>query len=233
MKADFAGRYPSGGHFPRKLKIDRLGIHATRVQIENLMDDVRELESQLEASNSALNAYRLRVQTDFDELRMKFEAELNGHLNSQSELHEQKLKSLRENLFESSAEITRLNEKLNHRAVVQWSPRLLIEKGSQASTQSRIVLVQSIVRGFLARTRVRRALTYIAAKQSGVLIALKKTKQGNSWLSWFSLPPFLIVFFNLWCCILTGETGWYVEPSGKIYYFVLIKVEIVYAKNLV
>ena len=52
-----------------------------------------------------------------------------------------------------------------------------------------------IVRGFLARQRVRNIMLFNLSKATGVLVAMKHTEQ--------------------------GESGWYAAPDGNIYYFVL------------
>jgi hypothetical protein len=62
-------------------------------------------------------------------------------------------------------------------------------------TSTRIEKLQAMVRGFLARATTKKIKIHHAAKASGVLIAMKKTIQ--------------------------GETGWYVGPDGSVYYFVL------------
>ena len=57
----------------------------------------------------------------------------------------------------------------------------------------RVVIMQSIIRRFIAKCRVRRKRFAIAAKEQGVLVAMRGTSQGKS--------------------------GWY-ESDGNVYYFV-------------
>ena len=59
----------------------------------------------------------------------------------------------------------------------------------------KIQKIQAITRGFNARSRVKQAKMHRDAKTSGVLVATKHTKQ--------------------------GESGWYCAPDGSLYYFVL------------
>ena len=58
-----------------------------------------------------------------------------------------------------------------------------------------IVKFQAAIRGYIGRARVLRTRNVLSAKQSGVLIAMKHTIQ--------------------------GESGWYLAPNGSVFYFVL------------
>jgi hypothetical protein len=72
--------------------------------------------------------------------------------------------------------------------------KALLEKRS-AEEDKAFVKLTSAARGYLGRQRVKRIQNFKKADETGVLVALKNTKQ--------------------------GETGWYAGPNGGIFYFVL------------
>ncbi len=74
--------------------------------------------------------------------------------------------------------------------------KAVLEPLTPRSSQ-KVVKLQSQVRGFLGKKSMDRHRTKIAARETGVLVALKNTKQ--------------------------GESGWYESPDGKVYYFICKK----------
>ncbi len=66
------------------------------------------------------------------------------------------------------------------------------------SLSKRFVNLTSVARGFLGRRRVNRLKLFKLADETGVLVAMSNTVQ--------------------------GESGWYVGPHGSIFYFVLKEV---------
>ena len=51
--------YPAKGKaFKQSLKLDRLGLHATRLQIETLLEDIRERDAVIDATNKSFDAAR-------------------------------------------------------------------------------------------------------------------------------------------------------------------------------
>ena len=171
--------FPVAGRFPKNLELDRMGLHATRVQIETLTEDLREAEDQLTNSQQAFENYRQRVLIDFENLQERVEIELQTQLQKQTDAYELKLKLISENLKLTETENTKLKRKLQNRAPVLWSPRNLEERGKDEKATKYIIKLQSKIRAFVARKQFLRTKTFIAAKQSGVLIALSGTVQGN------------------------------------------------------
>ena len=170
----------------KSLVVDRLGIQATRVQIEMLLEDIRERDVEVEMLRdavdlwrNALENYRSKVQSDFTDLQSRFEIELDAQLTAQASVFDVKYRSLQEALRVAEVEMTNLRGQINHATPVLWSPRALLRKGSDPETTQKIVKVQSAIRGYVARAKVDRSKTYLSAMQSGVLIALKNTNQGN------------------------------------------------------
>jgi formate-dependent nitrite reductase cytochrome c552 subunit len=186
--------------YPRILEIDRLGIHATRVQIETLTEDLRDAEEQLAMTQQSLETYRQKVLQDFQSLQDRVDSELQAQLRKQAEGYENRMKIMQETLVATEAENVKLCSKIAHRLPVLWSPRGILAKGSGADAEKKIVKLQARARAFVARKKYLRTRTYVSAKQSGVLVAVQGTQQ--------------------------GDTGWYVEPNGGIFYFVLVKVRI-------
>jgi hypothetical protein len=188
----------AAGMYPRNLEVDRLGIHATRVQVETLTDDLRDAEEQLALTQQSMETYRQKVLQDFSSLQDRVDSELQFQLKKQAEGYEMKIKMLQESIVATEAENLKLCTKMAHRVPVLWSPRGIIAKGSSEDTTKKIICLQSRMRAFVARRKYLRTKMYVTAKQSGVLVAVQGTQQGDS--------------------------GWYVEPSGGVFYFVLVKV---------
>lgn len=171
--------YPLAGKFPLSMTIDRLGVHATRVQIETLQDDLKDCEAFLAQTQSAFDAYRAKAVEEFEDLQAQFDKDLS----SQLDFFELKLQAGEASLAAANAEIDRLKLILASTTAEQKSssslssPRLSFLQNSAIS--SAVLKLQARARGFLARSRVKRTRMFIAAKQSGVLIALRKTVQGT------------------------------------------------------
>lgn len=199
---ELIGRLPfaavAAGKYLCNLEIDRLGIHATRVQIETLTEDLRDAEEQLALTQQSFETYRQKVLQDFSLLQDRVDAELQMQLKKQADAYEIRVKLLQESLVATEAENLKLLARMEHRVPVLWSPRAVLERGSDEDCAKKIVRLQSRIRTFIARRKYLRTKTYVSAKQSGVLVAVQGTKQ--------------------------GDTGWYIEPNGGIFYFVLVKV---------
>ncbi len=108
-----------------------------------------------------------------------------------------------------------LAELKDHKTAPPKDNNLLLAPASDLRFTRSIVKLQSAVRGFVSRRRVLNLRQLLAARASGVLYALKNTKQGN----YRSLDEFCFDLF-------VGETGWYTGPDGSNFYFVLDGVTI-------
>ena len=116
----------SSSSYPLNLQLDRLGLHATRIQIETLLDDLWHLDQILKNTEDELILYKNLV------------------------AHDQ-------------------YEQFNDDGV-----SITVNKNSNA-----FIKLTSIMRGFLARTRVKKMVSTNAAMSTGVLIATSNTEQGG------------------------------------------------------
>ena len=60
-----------GGWLNKTLAIDYVGLSGTRIQIETLVDDVKEKNAQLDLTYDTLNEYKNQVKIDMENLNIK------------------------------------------------------------------------------------------------------------------------------------------------------------------
>lgn len=206
LKGFLGEKFPKSQKFPTNLAIDLVALQATRLQIDLLMDDVRDYNNRLDQSRQMMAQLRMDATAEMDQI----------HVHYRSEIH-----SMQENVISLNKALQKVEaEKLKMLSdfaskQAQWEAGLLTPRRIEAKYSAiesnksdaikKLVKFQATIRGFLARSRVRRAKLKITAKQSGVLVALDPDHQ--------------------------GESGWYSGPNGMIYYFVLDNVSIDYLSN--
>jgi hypothetical protein len=84
----------------------------------------------------------------------------------------------------------------------------------------KLIKIQALIRGFLTRAKIKYFKKYLAAKSSGVLFAMKHTKQGN-----YACFKFYLLMNTISHGVhLAGESGWYAGPDGSLFYFILDNV---------
>lgn len=153
--------------FPLDLKIDRLGVHATRIQIETLLDDIQNRDQLLEQLYDEFLRFRSFSDAEKNKTIKKYQSELDR-------LHAQILE-YQESIQQLEAEISSLNHKLKLPSIEQkLSDMVLDSKLTRA-----FVKLTSIARGYLGRIRFNRIKSVKLAEETGVLIALKNTIQGD------------------------------------------------------
>ncbi len=59
-----------GGWLKKSLAIDYVGLSGTRIQIETLVDDLKEKNAQLELTSDTLNEYKNQVKIDMQNLNI-------------------------------------------------------------------------------------------------------------------------------------------------------------------
>lgn len=59
-----------GGRLTKSLAIDYVGLSGIRVQIETLLDDLKEINAQLELTTDTLDEYRNQVKIDMENLNV-------------------------------------------------------------------------------------------------------------------------------------------------------------------
>lgn len=153
--------------------LDRLAVHATRIQIETLIEDLKEKDLQLEKAHQGFESIQIQNITDFENLRMEYRDDLH---RLKTELKDTKAKLKRSELerlkiiHETEARIR------SHRKV----PAELTEKYAkiEADVEAKIIKFQARIRGMIIRSKVMKTKVIMSAEQSGVLVALKNTIQG-------------------------------------------------------
>mmetsp|Transcript_816 Transcript_816/g.1370 ORF Transcript_816/g.1370 Transcript_816/m.1370 type:complete len:992 (-) Transcript_816:209-3184(-) len=163
-------------------------------EIESLRDKIRsqekEKENQVISLNESLASERSAMQnlrnqiTSYENLLASRSVEINDLKAKETEM-KSRLSTLEESLqgAEEELRLSRMNSIEARSSTL--SPRSL----------SRVNKLQAAARGFIARASTTRMKIHHAAKTSGVLVAMRKTIQ--------------------------GESGWYCAPNGSLYYFVL------------
>eukprot|EP00981_Chlorochromonas_danica_P010651 scaffold3296_cov159-Ochromonas_danica.AAC.18 len=156
----------------RPVVIDRLAIQATRLQIDTLLSDLVERDAYISTLEAKVND----LQTQLSSQRLAVEEYSQALLG---------LDAIRN-------ELALYKEKYKGDALHGFLEKAQLVKESH---RGGLIRLTSIIRGFLARKRVKRLKLTRLADDTGVLVAMENTLQ--------------------------GETGWYLGPNGSIYYFVL------------
>jgi hypothetical protein len=188
--------FPANQKFPKTALIDRLSIHATRIQIETLMDEIKEKDLHINELYGVINQLKVNVNLGIGDIHAKHRQEINalheeiqGHLNTIQKLEYDKMK-LNSDLELADTKIAQTRAKSGPLERVSQ----LMKKLTKFQL-IKIVKFQAAIRGYIGRARVTRTRNVMSAKQSGVLIAMKHTVQ--------------------------GESGWYLAPNGFVFYFIL------------
>ncbi len=214
-----AGKVPSSTS--HKFTIDRVGLLATRRQLEELVKHAADLA----AANKALEKVHARFVEQHDKQILK----LNKDAVTEAVVNENKLQRLRdkcrvieEKLFDSerlyfkllarsqgkssrpSSHQSRLDGKVpgagaNSRPLIVGSMHEanlanLLKVSQSPEAMAAIVRLQARVRAFVTRFRLRKQRQAIAAQASGVMIALGSTEQGKS--GWYQHGPSYFFFSN-------------------------------------
>ena len=188
--------YPANQKFPKTGLVDRLCIHATRIQIETLMDEIKDKDLHINELYGIISQLKINIGVGIGDIHAKHREEvrafvevIKGHVATIQKLEYDKMKLNSElDLAETKIAQTRAKSGPLERVA------LLIRKLSKFELVQ-IVKFQAAIRGYICRARVLRTRNVLSAKQSGVLIAMKHTIQ--------------------------GESGWYLAPNGSVFYFVL------------
>jgi chromosome segregation ATPase len=144
------------------LQVDRVGIRATRLQIDSLTAQIEDLDSRHNQLAQELEDQSLRSDVALEEARAEI----------------QKLQREMENCRDiiKSLESERRRSILSRRV-----SELMQEKFELLSIENVVALVKltSMVRGFLGRARVKRLKASQLALEVGILSALNNTVQGE------------------------------------------------------
>ena len=159
----------------RQILVDRFGLQATRCQVEALMDDVLQRDEYIEI---LLNEYQ--------NLKLLYDVTLANNNGSSKTLlmtetiNEEEVAFLRQEIVLKDDKIEMLEYELEKYAAEK---KLELNQFIKSKVPfSRLALydkVTSIARGFLARRRVKHIRQLKLADQTGILVAMNPTKQGN------------------------------------------------------
>jgi hypothetical protein len=149
-----SGTNSSSNSMKHLLLLDRLGVQATRIQIDTLMEDIHARDDYIGGVE--------------DKLR---------ELQSLACQQQQQLEDCREALAgleeENGALLLYKERYLASRGAVNSSASFT------ALEQQKFVKLTSLARGYIARRRVKKLKMAKLADSTGVLVALENTKQGS------------------------------------------------------
>jgi hypothetical protein len=165
---------------PKNIAIDRLGLQATRIQLETLLDDLRVRDEYIAKMEDDLSTLRRTVQTTQTEAILKLNKQVEEYMSITAALKKEKEVLLYKTQFVKEDLLAQLHDKI---------------ETIDVKANKEFVKLTSAARGFLSRRRVNRLKLFKLADETGVLVAMSNTVQ--------------------------GESGWYVGPHGSIFYFVL------------
>lgn len=226
-----------------------MAIHATRVQIEALIEDIKERDVAIKKARGSLKLQKEKFDMDLKgvkkSLMIDIENEMEQKLNAQNLLKttQGELKSTKDTLNALKAQLDAKQKEIDSlkssththtrsaispltktRLSVLHSPGSPSSSSSPSSTstpmatkstshfnhvslhrlsgirlnmnqEKQLVKLQANIRGVLDRTRLAKQWKILAAKKSGVFLALGNTVQGGA--------------------------GWYLSPHGQVFYFIL------------
>ena len=161
----------------KNISIDRLGLHTTRVQIETLLDDLRVRDEYITKVEDELNALKTTHTEVVDKLNKQLEeySTTTSLLQKENEGLQYKTRFIKDELQDKLQLAAKLDDKM-------------------------FVKLTSLARGYLGRKKVDRLKLFKIADETGILVAMSNTVQ--------------------------GESGWYIGPQGSIFYFVLKEVSL-------
>ena len=212
------------GWLNKSLAIDYEGLSGARIQIETLVDDLKEKNAQLELTNDTLNEYKNQVKIDMQNLN------INHH--EVALLLTPSLYLLTYLLTHSlMQEIKRLaNENIRLQSIINKlsSQRIVNAKNSANNNQLHedhlncIVKVQAAVRGIMCRQELIQVHRAKFAEKDGVMHAVGRTVQGEE--GWYQNSKDSVLYFIIddsgkWKC-LAG-------PLDKKLYDILVRPPVV------
>ena len=168
---------------PKNIGIDRLGLQATRIQIETLLDDLRTRDEYITRVEEDLSVMKKTVYISQAEAILKLNKQVEEYACAIAALKKEKEELMFKTRFVKEDLLAQLQTKIG---------------SIDQSLSKRFVNLTAAARGFLGRRRVNRLKLFKLADETGVLVAMSNTVQ--------------------------GESGWYVGPHGSIFYFVLKEV---------
>lgn len=149
----------------RVLEVERVGIHATRLQIDSLTAQIEELDLRHQ-----------ELILELDEQNQTSDAAL---LEARAEITK-----LREEMEQCRVIIRTLEAERRRSILSRHVSEIFREKLQKLSIENVVALVRltSMVRGFLGRARVKRIKASQIASEVGILSALANTIQGRDHL---------------------------------------------------
>jgi hypothetical protein len=190
------------GWLNKSLAIDYEGLSGARIQIETLVDDLKEKNAQLELTNDTLNEYKNQVKIDMQNLNIN---------------HHEEIKRLANENIRLQSIINKLS-----------SQRIVNAKNSANNNQLHedhlncIVKVQAAVRGIMCRQELIQVHLAKFAEKDGVMHAVGRTVQGEE--GWYQNSKDSVLYFIIddsgkWKC-LAG-------PLDKKLYDILVRPPVV------
>ena len=206
QQAGQAQRRPVSQQSMRRLRarlvVDRVGISATRVQMEVLLGDIRDRTLELSIARNALSNYQKQVAADMERLQREMLDEADDARAAQREAvaewqarydHSQACLLAAQKALEAEKRASTLRGRSSKQD--EWQERFGGVAASLGAHQLRgLIRLQALTRGALERSKLRRLVLTLKARSSGVLMAMPNTAQGSS--------------------------GWYSAPTGEIFYFI-------------
>ena len=149
------------------LHLDRLGLHATRIQIETLIDDLRNRDELMERLHEELASYKKRTEEMMD-----------THVDAA----DKEVQRLREQLQEYKDTIKLLEKERGKLSATAAAAVTKMEEKAAALSPEQEEAFQKLsgaMRGYLGRNRVKKIQNFKQARETGQLIPLKNTKSGR------------------------------------------------------
>jgi hypothetical protein len=172
------------------IPVHRSGLEGIRLQSAHLsqqhISSRRDLEESTAAHRREMNMLRNEARNASD----KEQRIVASYKHKCRELEEELLKSRRE----AHSLHQQVNKIKNSHSHSKGHDEANFQRGGPHF--KRLVLVQSVVRSFLARKKAKRAAVAMAANRKGVMQALGKTTQGKT--GWYVFSP--IVLPSIFVC---------------------------------
>jgi ABC-type uncharacterized transport system permease subunit len=172
-----------------EILVRRTAIDAALGEVERLRHEKSAVETELKRRSDSIfaTAEDSNITQMLREEMMKKEEQLK----ESSKEFEKVVRVLETVRTKSTLDITGLRAKVVGLEEDLKAARKVMELNSDSSRAAlskqaqditvvlKVSKVQALIRGFLARTMMRRTKQFLAARASGVLVALKSSKQGN------------------------------------------------------
>ena len=167
------------------LAVDRIGLRATRLQIDMLTADITTLETELEQLKHGVSSSGGNVESNAittPPVLQQPQSEVNIEVNTTSlNTAYNEIQALTAEITECKEMIRRLETDRRRSLLSRHASEIVKQKMVTLTIPQVVALVRltSMVRGFLARARVRRIQTSRLAVEVGVLSAMPNTIQGT------------------------------------------------------